>query len=76
MEGMLPKTQLISLENKTVHFIAPLRVVNKKTCLKDPVDLFTEKMKKKKKKGLLLMTNRLVRRSMPKPKQHSRQRRR
>lgn len=71
MEGMLPKTQLISLENKTVHFIAPLRVVNKKTCLKDPVDLFTEK----KKKGLLLMTNRLVRRSMPKPKQRSRQRR-
>lgn len=50
LEGMLPKTQLISLENKTVHFIAPLRVVNKKTCLKDPVDLFTEKMKKKKKR--------------------------
>lgn len=45
---MLPKTQFISLENKTVHFIAPLRVVNKKACLKDPVNLFTGKMEEKK----------------------------
>lgn len=45
---MLPKTQFIYLENKTVHFIAPLRAVNKNACLKDPVNLFTGKMGKKK----------------------------